>query len=224
MAESFGDLDPAELTCAKTTHRIRPLPRLPTGWSKRCGRPATWTAGHRWLTSSWSDTQRLQQLVNDPTAFSFDASQIANGSTERPGRSRAVKDHRRGGALWPGPPGHGGQRAGVAQKGYELSPGPGQPRPGLWRRALTSALPSWIPRWRRIRTGGRPARTISFSRRSANAEPGGQQPGGADQSGGGTGRGRQRGLARHAIEDGPRLTAPQLATGVSAQGSGPAER
>jgi iron uptake system component EfeO len=81
VAESFGDLDSAidmrEDDAPDAAHF--------TGFHRL--EQALWQTGsldgmspvaHQLL----SDTQRLQQLVDDPTAFSFDASHIANGSTE----------------------------------------------------------------------------------------------------------------------------------------------
>jgi len=78
VAESFGDLDAAidmreddapDAAHFTGFHRLEQALRQ-TGSLEGMGPVA-----HQLL----SDTQRLQQLVNDPTAFSFDASHIANG-------------------------------------------------------------------------------------------------------------------------------------------------
>ena len=81
VAESFGDLDPAIDMRADDAEDGTPF----TGFHRL--EQAMWQdgsldgmspVGHQLL----SNVQQLQQLVNDPTTFNFDAPQIANGSTE----------------------------------------------------------------------------------------------------------------------------------------------
>ena len=81
VAESFGDLDAAIDMRADDVDD----PSKFTGFHRL--EQAIWQdgslAGMRPVADQLlGDTQKLQQLVNDPTAFSFDASQVANGSTE----------------------------------------------------------------------------------------------------------------------------------------------
>ena len=59
-----------------------PLSRPDHVSRRRCGRTAPLEGMGPIAQQLMSDTLELQQLVNDPSKFAFDAAQVANGSTE----------------------------------------------------------------------------------------------------------------------------------------------
>jgi iron uptake system component EfeO len=81
VAESFGDLDAAidmREDDAEDGAEFTGFHRLEQAlWQART-LDGMGPVAHQLL----ADTQQLQQLVNDPAAFTFDAAQIANGSAE----------------------------------------------------------------------------------------------------------------------------------------------
>lgn len=81
VAESFGDLDPAIDMREDDANDQTPF----IGFHRL--EQALWRDGNLDGTAPVArqlvaDTLKLQQLVNDPTTFQFEAAQIANGSTE----------------------------------------------------------------------------------------------------------------------------------------------